>query len=186
MKPNTLVTQLSTQIAGRFPDARLSVDAPGRPDGIWYLDAQYGGHHVIVQWQAGMGFGVSCAPSHVFGDGADEVYQELEAAYARIVSLLLSRTYTSPPPVRLAGLRKERGVSQEALAENLNVRQAAISKLERRNDLLLSTVRTVVHALGGELVIIARFPDGAERRLEFEKPAETAARRPAHPAGPVK
>lgn len=168
MKSGSLIKNLTKKIASRFPETDLALDEPGTEEGIWYLDVVNEGHHVIVQWQAGKGFGVSCAPQHVFGDGADEIYQDLEAVYARIVSLLLAKTYTTPPPARLSELRKELGVSQETLAEHLNVRQAAISKLERRNDLLLSTVRTVIRALGGELVLTAKFPDGTERTLQFD------------------
>lgn len=60
----------------------------------------------------------------------------------------------------LAELRKARRLSQEALAERLGTRQASISKLERRADMNVSTLRAYVEALGGALEITARFPDG--------------------------
>lgn len=60
----------------------------------------------------------------------------------------------------LAGLRQARQLSQEALAERLGARQASVSKLERRTDLHLSTLRAYVEALGGRLELIAQFPDG--------------------------
>lgn len=61
----------------------------------------------------------------------------------------------------LAELRQARRFSQEVLAERLGARQASVSKLERRTDLHLSTLRAYVEALGGQLEVIARFPDGA-------------------------
>jgi transcriptional regulator with XRE-family HTH domain len=60
----------------------------------------------------------------------------------------------------LYGLRQSRGLSQEALAKRLNVKQPSIAKLEQRTDMYISTLRNHVRALGGELEIIARFPEG--------------------------
>jgi len=59
----------------------------------------------------------------------------------------------------LEQLRVALGVSQEELARLLDVQQPAISKLERRNDMRLSTLRELVEALGGELTLAAKFPD---------------------------
>ncbi|OJW05628.1 MAG: hypothetical protein BGO49_22170 [Planctomycetales bacterium 71-10] len=63
----------------------------------------------------------------------------------------------------LRQLREAREQSQKDLAEKLGVNQAAVSKLERRSDLYLSTLRGYVEAIGGELEIVARFPDRAVR-----------------------
>jgi transcriptional regulator with XRE-family HTH domain len=65
-------------------------------------------------------------------------------------------------------LRRARGLSQEALASALKVRQASISKLERRTDMYISTLRSHIEALGGELEIVARFPEGEVRISNFE------------------
>jgi transcriptional regulator with XRE-family HTH domain len=57
-------------------------------------------------------------------------------------------------------LRVARQLTQESLARTLNVNQAAISKMERRTDMYLSTLRSIIKAMGGELVLQAVFPDG--------------------------
>ena len=57
-------------------------------------------------------------------------------------------------------LRQARQQTQADLAERLDVPQAAISRMERRSDLLLSTLRHYVEALGGRLELRAVFPDG--------------------------
>jgi transcriptional regulator with XRE-family HTH domain len=62
--------------------------------------------------------------------------------------------------MRLDELRKARGLSQKELAELLHVQQPAIAKLEKRTDMYISTLRNHIKALGGELDIVARFPDG--------------------------
>jgi transcriptional regulator with XRE-family HTH domain len=57
-------------------------------------------------------------------------------------------------------LRQARALSQQELAEVLGLNQATISKLERRTDMYLSSLRRFVEAMGGELEISARFPEG--------------------------
>lgn len=68
----------------------------------------------------------------------------------------------------LQELRRARELSQEQLAEALGVNQATISKLERRADMYISTLRRFVEALGGELEITARFREGSVRIGQFE------------------
>ncbi len=68
----------------------------------------------------------------------------------------------------LQELRAARKLTQEELAKTLNVNQAAVSKLERRADMYVSTLREFVRAMGGELEITARFPEGAVRINQFE------------------
>lgn len=68
----------------------------------------------------------------------------------------------------LQELRAARKLTQEELAKTLNVNQAAVSKLERRTDMYVSTLREFIEAMGGELEITARFPEGAVRINQFE------------------
>ncbi|HIK03598.1 MAG TPA: XRE family transcriptional regulator [Trichormus sp. M33_DOE_039] len=59
----------------------------------------------------------------------------------------------------LQDMRKARKLTQESMAEILGIRQDSVSRLEKRADLLLSTLRSHVEAMGGELKIVAEFPD---------------------------
>ena len=59
----------------------------------------------------------------------------------------------------LRQLRKARQLTQVALARELGITQDGVSRLEQRRDLLLSTLRRTVEAMGGSLALIARFPD---------------------------
>lgn len=162
------IETLEKQLKKRFPAASISLDRPRKQSGIWYLDVELDGHPVVIQWQEGLGFGVSSSPEHAYGEGADEVYPNEEAAYGRVVSLLLSKSFTAPPePVRLSELRKERGLSQAELAEILGKQQGEVSKIERREDVLVSTLTDYVRSIGGELQIMARLPGGVMRSLEF-------------------
>ena len=67
----------------------------------------------------------------------------------------------------LQELRKARARSQLSVARKLHVKQAAVSKLERRTDMYVSTLRSYVEAMGGELEIIARFPDAKPVRINL-------------------
>ena len=71
-------------------------------------------------------------------------------------------------------LRQARGLSQKMLAEVLHVQQPAIAKLEKRTDMYLSTLRSHIEAMGGELDVIARFPDGAVKIGNFSDLEKTA------------
>jgi len=71
--------------------------------------------------------------------------------------------------IRLSELRNALDISQEELAELLNKKQAAISRLERRSDMHVSTLRAFVKALGGKLEIIASFPDASYHIKQFEQ-----------------
>lgn len=68
----------------------------------------------------------------------------------------------------LQELRQARALSQEELAEVLGLNQATISKLERRTDMYLSSLRRFVEAMGGDLEITANFPEGRVRIQLFE------------------
>ena len=68
----------------------------------------------------------------------------------------------------LQGLRQARKLSQEALAASLGQRQSGISKIEQRTDMYVSTLRRYIEAMGGQLDIVARFPEGDVRIKQFE------------------
>jgi transcriptional regulator with XRE-family HTH domain len=65
----------------------------------------------------------------------------------------------------LAELRKARELTQVDLAKRLGVDQAAVSQLESRADVLVSTLKGYVRGLGGDLSIVAKFPDAPSVEL---------------------
>jgi predicted transcriptional regulator len=66
-------------------------------------------------------------------------------------------------------LRGALDLTQEHLAELLHVNQAAISKVERRSDMYISTLRKIIEAMGGRLDIRAVLPNGVVRINQFEE-----------------
>ena len=65
-------------------------------------------------------------------------------------------------------LRKARNLTQATLAKTLKINQCSVSALEKRTDVYLSTMRSYVEAMGGELRITAVFPDGEIAINQFE------------------
>jgi transcriptional regulator with XRE-family HTH domain len=60
----------------------------------------------------------------------------------------------------LQELRQSRQLTQQQLAEALNLNQAALSKMENQTDMHVSTLRRILSAMGATLKIVAQFPDG--------------------------
>jgi len=77
----------------------------------------------------------------------------------RLAANAARKTKLATEMVSLEQLREGLGISQEELASLLDVQQPAISKLVRRPDMKVSTLRDLISAMGGELHITATFPD---------------------------
>jgi DNA-binding XRE family transcriptional regulator len=68
--------------------------------------------------------------------------------------------------MHLPELRQAQQYTQTQLAEILKVPQSSISKIEQRTDMYVSTLRSYVRALGGDLEIKVVFPDGSEVQID--------------------
>ena len=66
-------------------------------------------------------------------------------------------------------LRQARSLSQKLLADVLHVQQSSIAKIEKRTDMYLSTLRSHIEAMAGELSVIARFTDGVVKINNFSE-----------------
>jgi len=80
----------------------------------------------------------------------------------------------------LRELRKARKLTQTRVAKVLGITQDGVSRLEKRSDLLLSTLRKTVKAMGGDVRIVAEFPDRAPivlSDLSENNPPRKAGRR---------
>jgi transcriptional regulator with XRE-family HTH domain len=71
--------------------------------------------------------------------------------------------------VTLEQIRKARHQTQHQLAEQLGTNQGALSRLERQSDLYISTLRRFVEAMGGELILLARFGDGPQLEVTLSE-----------------
>ncbi len=80
----------------------------------------------------------------------------------------------------LQELRRARKLTQVSVAKELGITQDSVSRLEQRSDLLLSTLRKTVEAMGGNLSLVAEFPDRDPVVLSGIAAIEPQPQRPAH------
>ncbi len=71
----------------------------------------------------------------------------------------------------LAEVRKTVGLTQELLAASLGIKQPTLSRLESQHDMQISTLRSLIQALGGQLEIIVHMPGGDIRLTQFQDAA---------------
>ena len=69
----------------------------------------------------------------------------------------------------LQDIRQTRSLTQQELAQMLNINQAALSKMEHQTDMRVSTLRRILAGMGGTLKLVAQFPDGEVVINQFEK-----------------
>ena len=67
----------------------------------------------------------------------------------------------------LAELRQARQLTQATLSNTLQVGQAAVAKMEKRTDMYVGNLRRFVEAMGGQLDVVARFPEGSVKIGNF-------------------
>lgn len=109
------------------------------------MDVRAADQSFTIEFRPSLGFGLSSTPGEALGEGPDEFLEDEDAVVARLATLLRARTRTEPQRVRLLQeLRERQQVSQVALADKLGVRQPTVSKIERREDVNLRTLRRYV------------------------------------------
>ncbi|MDQ2665588.1 MAG: helix-turn-helix domain-containing protein [Gemmatimonadota bacterium] len=80
-----------------------------------------------------------------------------------------ARTREMVAAMPLQELRRARALSQAQLASALEATQPEVSKIEQRTDMYVSTLRSYIEAMGGQLDIVARFPDGDVEITQFNQ-----------------
>ncbi len=103
----------------------------------------------------------------------DLVAQMPEERQARIAA----KTRQLIDEMPLQELRRALDLTQQQVAASLGINQVAVSKMEGQTDMYVSTLRRFVEAMGGELRIVARFPEGNVEISQFKREPE--------PAGPA-
>ena len=82
----------------------------------------------------------------------------------------------------LCQLREARSLTQASLADLLHVPQGSVSRMERRADMYVSTLRSYIKAMGGDLEIKAIFPDAEISITQFEEIEDRKRRQQRIPA----
>jgi transcriptional regulator with XRE-family HTH domain len=76
----------------------------------------------------------------------------------------------------LQDLRRALDLTQQQVAASLGINQVAISKMESQTDMYISTLRRFIEAMGGQLRIVAQFPQGPVEITQFKQTAESTER----------
>jgi len=164
------IEEIVREIEKRIPGVRTRVERTESPRGPVWIDVTNGKHGVAIEWRQGMGFGLTSLPSDSLGEASDETYDSVVELIDRVEELLSTGQRTcAPKEAFLKTLREHRRISQESLAQLMGVSQPNISRLERRIDMNIRTLRAVIEAIGGNLEIVARFGDDAVRITQFDE-----------------
>lgn len=112
----------------------------------------------------------------------DDLRKELSPAQRKRVDARTAQIIAEE--LTLQGLRKAQHKTQNQVAKTLGMSQDQISRLEQRSDLLLSTLRKFIEGMGGQLSLVAEFPDREPVRLSglanIELPPQRRTRKPVH------
>lgn len=111
----------------------------------------------------------------------DEEWERAETAHERFKALLETKPRAKARydavlaeingrQATLRRLREARALTQSTVAELLDMDQSEVSRLERRTDMLLSTLKRFVEATGGEMLIVVSYPDGGPVELLVRDP----------------
>lgn len=162
VEPPSPVRQFTEGLGALYPDVEISVERGGKTSGAWWVDIAASTTHVVVQWSPSIGFSLEeiSDKEPVYGSLPAERYKTVEIALKRMTQLLAGEeSATEVGGLALGELRELHGLSQSELGSRLGIKQAAVSRVERRTDLHLDTLAAIVQALGGTLEIRARFPE---------------------------
>jgi len=160
--------------------AHYEIDAPSDPAGEWFVDLAIGDFETVVGFRPNAGFGIHTSEA-LYGSRPDEVFGDAHRTAIRLGQLAVQ--HAAGRGLRSPGLRDLRNLlemQQASVAAAYGGDQAAISRLEARNDHKLSTIADYVRALGGKLELRVRF-DGFEAPIHIGRDAPEAGG-----AGPVR
>jgi transcriptional regulator with XRE-family HTH domain len=113
--------------------------------------------------------------SEVIADLPRDQQQDIAARAAQLIE----------DEMTLRDLRKAHELTQERIAETLRISQDGVSRIEKRSDFLLSTLRSYAEAMGGKLRLVVEFPNRkpvAIRGLDTLNPSEKPKRRGRKPS----
>ncbi|MGC2855469.1 hypothetical protein ACM64Y_08340 [Novispirillum sp. DQ9] len=161
------IARLAALLADSHPGSRLEVDAPDDPQGEWWLDVTIGAFSTAIAWRPALGFGLY-GEDDAYGTGPEEIYRTPDMVAARLGQILAHWRRQEDTRLTLKDARALSGASQVAVAHRLSINQGAVSRLESRNDVKISSLAAYVSALGGELELRVKF-DGFSAPLAIAK-----------------
>lgn len=155
----TAVSEFVAKAEARIPNFAVEIDAPDDQSAEWWLDVTCDGFHTSVSWRPSLGFGIFTSEA-AYGDRPDELYRRATTAAHRVEQLCEQwKVSQFVAPLWLADLRNLIGASQTAIAAALFHNQPSVSRLEKREDVKLSTLVSHVQAMGGRIEMRVHFDE---------------------------
>lgn len=153
------ITQFLEFVRSAYPKSLINVDAPENPKGVFWLDIRDGKFETHISWQKGIGFGFFAdIESEGYGDKPTEIYRDANMANGRFSQMKANWVETSRiEPMELKNVRELVGTKQVQMAQLLKISQAAVSKVEKRGDVKLSSLSSYIKAMGGRLELRVHF-----------------------------
>jgi hypothetical protein len=157
---NTLIAALKKKLGDSLA---VQVSEPFHESGVWIVDCWQDDYQLVIQYEPGVGFGISSAPDE-FATKPDEFFVDGAAAYVRLLDLLQTRGQTIPT-FSLAQFRKP--LTQEQMASTLGVRQPSYARLETKSIMCmqLGTLSKIFESTGAKLYLIVEDKNGTVFRL---------------------
>lgn len=149
------LTNIQNRIATISPEASTALDLSETKLGSSWLDIRTKNHSLSIEHRPSLGYGLHLQPNDSFGSGPSEIYRDIKSLLKRI-SMLLNEERLE---IKLKEIRELLGKTQEDLLALSGKRQPAISKLESRADMRLSSLINFIKALGGSLEIKVHFEE---------------------------
>ena len=153
----TTIENLKRLLAESLPQSQIKVDEPERVGGNYWVDVSLGKKHRTLECRPGKGFGLFHEDAG-HGEGPAEIYRTPELAVRRLVQLMTPGNGKGVL-LNLRDLRELYGHSQDTLAKKVGIKQSAISRFEKRDEVKFSTLAATIKALGGKLEVRAHFAD---------------------------
>lgn len=154
----TAVRQFLEALETMHPGLSVCCEKGGDLAADWWVDVGHRSGSFTVRWEPHSGFGLHPASDDAaFGELPSERYADTAMLLRRVEQLVDDGVVGV---VGLRDFREVQGLSQAELATRLGIQQAAVSKVERRQDLHLDTLSAIVTALGGTLEMKVKFPGG--------------------------
>ena len=151
------IADFAASLRDAIPEVSVEIDRPADPQGEWWLDVASEGFRSNVAWRPGHGFGVFTS-ERGYTDQPDEVYRIADLATKRIQQLFHHWQKSSKlRPLSLSDIRQLCETRQTSLAAVLQINQAAVSRLEHREDMKLSSLYSYFRAMGGRLEMRVHF-----------------------------
>lgn len=153
----TNIEHLKHLLSKSLPSMHVQVEEPEHTGGSHWVDVIFGKKRHTLQYRPGKGFGLFHEDAE-YGEGPAEIYRTPERAAQRLLQLVADGN-SNAGCMGLKDIRELYGQSQVTLAKKAGVKQPAISRVEKRGELKLSTLAATIKALGGKLEVRAHFKD---------------------------